>query len=136
VARRVAVGTGTLLLDSEGLWKAAARDERTAAYVKQALREQGRVVVPAVTLAEVLRGGPRDAPVHQALKQFEIVPVDTEIGRAAGEILGRAGGDKTVDAVVAAVAARQPGPVLLLTSDPGDLAALSQGLGDIRIRAV
>jgi hypothetical protein len=56
MARRVEPGTGTLVLDSDGLSKAAAMDERTAAYVKTALREQGRVIVPAVTFAEVQRG--------------------------------------------------------------------------------
>lgn len=136
MARRVVPGTGTLVLDSEGLSKAAARDERTAAFIKQALNEQGRVVVPAVTLAEVLRGGPRDAPVHQALKQYEVQDITAGLGRTAGELLGAAGSDKTVDAVVAAVAAAQPGRVVVLTSDVNDLTALTQGNGNIKVVGV
>lgn len=61
MARRVAAGTGVLLLDSEGLSKIAGDDEWAWAHLKQALKEQSRVFVPAVTLAEVLRGGSRDA---------------------------------------------------------------------------
>ncbi len=133
MARRVAPGTGTVVLDSEGLSKAAARDERTAAFIKQALAEQGRVVVPAVTLAEVLRGGQRDAAVHRVLNQCEVLDITAALGRAAGEILGQAGSDKTVDAVVAAVAAARPGRVLILTSDVDDLSALTAGLGDIEV---
>lgn len=133
MARRVAPGTGTVVLDSEGLSKAAARDEWTAALIKQALREQGRVVVPAITLAEVLRGGQRDASVHHALKQYAVEDITAGLGRAAGEILGQADSDKTVDAVVAAVAANQRGRVLVLTSDVEDLTALTEGHGDIRV---
>lgn len=133
MARRVRPGNGTLLLDSEGLSKAAGHDERTAAFLKQVLREQGRVVVPAIVLTEVLRGGPRDAGVHRVLKQTEVVEVSGRLARAAGEILGQVGTDKTVDAVVAAVAVDQPGRVVLLTSDPDDLQLLTQGRGDIRI---
>lgn len=136
MARRVVPGTGTLVLDSEGLSRAAARDERTAAFIKQALNEHGRVVVPAVTLAEVFRGGPRDAPVHQVLKQYEVQDITAGLGRAAGELLGAAGSDKTVDAVVAAVAAAQPGRVLVLTSDVNDLNALTQGNSNIRVVGV
>lgn len=133
MARRLAPGTGTVVLDSEGLSKAAARDERTAAFIKQALHERGRVVVPAITLAEVLRGGRRDASVHNALRQFEVADITAGLGRSAGEILGQAGSDKAVDGVVAAVAAAQPGRVLVLTSDVGDLTALTEGHGGIKV---
>lgn len=133
MARPVAPGTGTVVLDSEGLSKAAARDERTAAFIKQALAEQGRVVVPAVTLAEVLRGGQRDAAVHHVLNQYEVQDITAALGRAAGEILGQAGSDKTVDAVVAAVAVARPGRVVVLTSDVEDLRALTAGRGDITV---
>lgn len=133
MARRVAAGTGALLLDSDGLSKIAADDEWAWAHLKQALKEQSRVLVPAVTLAEVLRGGPRDAGVHRVLKQVTVVDITPALGRAAGEILGQVGGDKTVDAIVAAVAAAHPGRVAVLTSDTGDIAALTEGRGDIRV---
>lgn len=55
------------------------------------------------------------------------------LGRAAGEILGQAGNDKTLDSVVAAVAVARPGRVVTLTSDLDDLSALTAGRGDIKV---
>jgi hypothetical protein len=42
----------------------------------------------------------------------------------------------TVDAVVAATALRQTGPVLLVTSDPSDMAALTASRSDLAVAAV
>jgi len=136
MARRTALGTGTLVLDSEGLSKAAGFDERTAAFIKTALLEQARVVVPAVVLAEVLRGGSRDASVHHVLKHFEVAVVTGDVGRSAGELLGEVGGNNTIDAIVAAVARSASGPVVLLTSDVEDLARLTDGCDDITVQHV
>ncbi|MBW3640079.1 MAG: PIN domain-containing protein [Actinobacteria bacterium] len=133
MARRVTAGSGVFLLDSDGLSKIASDDERAWAHLKRALEEQSRVLAPAVILAEVLRGGPRDANVHRVLERVTVVDITAVIGRAAGEILGQVGGDKTVDAVVAAVAAAHPGRVGVLISDTGDIAALTEGRGDIRV---
>jgi len=133
MARRVAAGTGALLLDSDGLSKIAADDERAWAHLKQAVKEQSRVLVPAVTLAEVLRGGARDASIHRVLKRVAVVDITAALGRAAGEILGQVGGGNAVDAIVAAVAAAHPGRVGVLTSDTGDISALTEGRGQIRV---
>ncbi|MFE3460569.1 type II toxin-antitoxin system VapC family toxin [Nocardiopsis aegyptia] len=124
--RRVA-GSGTLVLDSEGLSKIASGDARARAYLESARRRGARVVVAALTLTEVLRGGPRDAPVHQALSRITALPVSPDQARAAGELLGRTGlsGHRcAIDAVVAVTALQQPRPVVLLTSDPRDLSRL------------
>ena len=136
MARCTALGTGSLVLDSEGLSKAAGFDERTAAFVKTALLEQARVVVPAVVLAEVLRGGSRDASVHHVLKNFEVAVVTGDVGRSAGELLGEVGGNNTIDAIVAAVARSASGPVILLTSDVDDLVRLTDGCDDITVQHV
>lgn len=124
--RRVAVG-GTLVLDSEGLSKLAAGDARARAHLDTARARRARVVVSAVTLTEVLRGGPRDAAVHRVLSRITVVSVTPEIARRAGELLGKAGlpGHRcAVDAVVAATTLDLERPVVLLTSDPDDLARL------------
>jgi predicted nucleic acid-binding protein len=136
VARRVVPGAATLVLDAEGLSEAAQDDILAAAWLKKALQEQARVVVSAVTLAEVLRGGPRDAAVHRVLGKVNVVPVTDAVGRAAGEFLGRAGGSDTVDALVAATAADQPEPVLVLTSDTGDLGRLTEENPRVRVQHV
>ena len=124
--RRVAVG-GTLVLDSEGLSKLTAGDGRARAHLETALARRARVAVSAITLTEVLRGGPRDAAVHRVLSRIKVVPVSPEVARRAGELLGATGlsGHRcAIDAVVAATALGLERPVALLTSDPDDMTRL------------
>jgi predicted nucleic acid-binding protein len=118
---------GTLVLDSEGLSKLAAGDNRARAYLETAIARRARVAVSAITLTEVLRGGPRDAAIHRVLSKITVVPVSTEVARRAGELLGATGlsGHRcTVDAVVAATALGLGRPVVLLTSDLDDMSRL------------
>jgi predicted nucleic acid-binding protein len=120
---------GTLVLDAEGLVKLSTGDPRVLARTKLAHARDASVVTPATTLAEVLRGGPRDAPVHQALRRIRVVSIDADGARAAGGLLGRArlsGHRHALDALVAALALAQPRPVVLLTSDQEDMALLTQ----------
>jgi predicted nucleic acid-binding protein len=119
---------GTLVLDADGLSKLAAKDRRAQTFFEAARAHRGRVITAASTLPEVLRGGPRDAAVHHWLKLIAVVPLDKELGRAAGELLGRTGlsGHRcALDALLAVVALAQPRPVVLLTSDPRDLEKLT-----------
>jgi len=129
-----------LVLDAEGVSKAARGDVAAAAFVAAAARLGLPVVVSAITLTETLRGTPRDAPVHRLLKGMEVVPVDVEIARAGGRLLGRAGQSDTVDAIVVATAemlvTRLGGPVLVLTSDVGDLRALAEPPSRVRVQSV
>ena len=118
---------GTLVLDSEGLSKLAAGDSRARAHLETAIARRARVVASAMTLTEVLRGGPRDAAVHRVLSRITIVPVSPGLGRHAGELLGATGlpgNRRAVVAVVAATALERERPVVLLTSDPDDLSRL------------
>lgn len=127
MARRSVSGGGTLVLDSEGLAKLASGDDRVRAFLITARERGARVVVSAITLTEVLRGGPRDASVHRVLSRVVVLPVSQELGRRAGELLGTvvlSGHRYAIDAVVAATALELPRPVLLLTSDPDDLTRL------------
>ncbi|HUY45242.1 MAG TPA: PIN domain-containing protein [Streptosporangiaceae bacterium] len=115
---------GTLVLDSEGLSKLAVGDARAHAYLDSARARRARVAVSAITLTEVLRGGPRDAAVHRVLSRITIAPVTAQIARRAGELLGATGlsGHRcAIDAVVAATALGLERPVVLLTSDPDDM---------------
>ena len=121
--RRIAAG-GTLVLDGEGLAKLAAGDARARGYLDSARARGARVAVSAITLTEILRGGPRDAAVYRVLSRITVVPVSPEIARRAGELLGQTGfsGHRcAIDAVVAATALGLQRPVVLLTSDPDDL---------------
>ncbi len=130
---------GTLVLDAEGLVKLAAEHPAVYARVKAARSREGTVVTAASTLAEVLRGGPSDARLHRVLGRMTVVPIDQPQGRAAGGLLGRAGlsGHRcALDALLAVVALGQPRPVVLLTSDPGDLARLTEEPGRPRAQRV
>ena len=126
--RRIAAG-GTLVLDAEGLAKLAAGDARTRGYLDSAAARGARVAVSTITLTEVLRGGPRDAPAHRVLSRITAVLVSAAIARRAGELLGTTGlsGHRcAIDAVVVATALDLERPVVLLTSDPDDVSRLAE----------
>ncbi len=79
-------------------------------------------------MTEVLRGGAKDAPVHQALKHVQVIPISAAVARKAGELLsaaGMSGHRDTVDALLASVALAQSRPTLLVTSDPDDMTRLT-----------
>jgi predicted nucleic acid-binding protein len=136
--RRVTAG-GTLVLDSEGLSKLASGDAHARAYLETARVRRARIVVSAITLAEVLRGTSRDALVHRVLSRIVVMPVTPEVGRAAGELLGATGmsGHRcAIDAVVAATALQAARPVVLLTSDPDDMNRLVEEPGGAKDKRV
>lgn len=116
------------MLDAEGIVQLAQGNQIAMSLARDAHEAHGDVVTAASTLAEVLRGKPRDAAMHRVLSRITVIPVDRQAGRTAGELLGRCGLDghrHALDALLAVVALRQPRPVVLLTSDPGDLAKLT-----------
>jgi len=138
MARSIGVG-GALILDAEGLVKLADGNHFAVSFARDAHDRSGLVMTAASTIAEVLRGGPRDAKVHRVLNQVRVVPIDKALGRAAGELLGRAGlsGHRcTIDALLAAVALGQPRPVVLLTSDPDDMSLLTDEPGRPRAERI
>lgn len=117
------------MLDAQGLVKLAGGDDQVKALVHKAHQRYDRVVTAASTLAEVLRGNAADAQMHRVLKQITVEEIDKEVGRKAGELLGATGlsGHRcTVDALLAVVALAQPRPVVLVTSDPEDMARLTE----------
>lgn len=122
-----------VLLDSEGLSAGAQGDARVRAELTVAEQLGARVHVSSVTLAEVIRGQRRDARVHSLLSAVEKVPVTPELGRAAGQLLGRTGRDDTVDAVVAVTAQSVGRLVRLLTGDPADLRALTADMPGVTV---
>ena len=122
-----------VVLDSGALGKAAAGDARVRAELAVAEQLGADVHVSSVTLTEVLRGPPRDARVHDLLADVEQDPVSPELGRAAGELLGRTQRDDTVDAIVAVTANATGTRVRLLTGHPGDLGALTTDMPSVTV---
>ena len=118
---------GTLVLDAEGLVKLSGGDPRALSRAKLATIRGAAVVTAASTLAEVLRGGARDVPVHRTLTKVGVISIHAEQARAAGELLGRvglSGHTHALDALLAVVAMAQPPPVVILTSDTNDMELL------------
>lgn len=118
---------GALVLDADGLVKLADGNSRAVSLAKDAYEANAPVIIAASTLTEVLRGGPRDAPVHRVIHRIEIASIDESLARRAGELLGRvgvSGHTHALDALVAVVAMDQPRPAVILTSDTEDMKLL------------
>ena len=123
----------SILLDADAFSALALGERRIQAWAEVARRTDSILYASTATLAEVTDGSARDARVRIAAKAVRLVPVTESIGYAAGQLrtvatVGRRKPrDLTVDALVAATALELPGPALVLTSDPDDLALLLQG---------
>ena len=117
----------TLILDS-GAFVALERNDRQMWRRLKAAQLAG---VPPVThggvVAQVWRGGSgRQALLAKALQSVEVASLDEILGRSAGLLLARSGLTDAVDASVAALARHED---QIVTSDPGDLAALVAASG-------
>ena len=116
-----------LILDSGAVIAWSRGDVRARALLTRALELALDIRIPIAVLAETLRGGPRDAPIHRVRNAVDVFPTEEATARLAGALLGQTGGTNTVDALVAAEAVTAAADVL--TSDADDLRAL---LGDQR----
>lgn len=134
--RGQAQAAAALVLDSEGLSKAAAGDLRVVAWIARARELQLHLVVNAVTLTETIRGGGRDARVHLLTKNAHVDAVDATFASEAGRLLGRRRRSDTVDALVATTAIRLNQPTTILTSDPRDLQELTMEHPLVRVISV
>ena len=119
-----------------GVLIAAERNDRLVWALHRRLLEQGdSPSVPSTVLAQAWRGGPQ-AQLSRLLAGCDVRPLTETQARATGRLLARASSSDIVDASVVIVA-RERGEVVL-TSDQGDLARLSQSLGRpyVEIRAI
>ena len=135
-----------MVLDNEGVSKAAT-DRAMYVRLKVAYDDGHRVLTSAAILAEILRGGIRDAQVHRVLARVAVEPVSEAIGQRAGLLIGAAGvsAGQAVDAMVAATAiaeAEQAEPadrvasVLIITSDLPHLTKLVAGRPGVAVAHV
>jgi hypothetical protein len=88
--------------------------------------------IPAPALAQVWRGAP-SARIANLLRSCTVEPLDEELAKAAGVLLGRSRTSDVIDATVVASAARRGDAIL--TTDPLDLLRLT-GLVGRRLRIV
>ncbi len=124
-----------LIVDSGAVLALARRDVRARAALAAAWEVSAEVIVPAVVVAETVRGhGARDAPVNRVLNAIGKVPATTEpTARTAGVLQAGAEITATIDALVVAEAVQRGGGVIL-TSDPDDLRRLGAGHPEVIIQ--
>jgi hypothetical protein len=116
----------SLVLDS-GALVALERDERRMWVRLKAAQLDGEVpITHAGVLAQVWRGGPRQARLAEALGGIDVRPLDESLGRGAGRLLGVAGLADVVDAAVVLLAADGDE---IVTSDLADLEQLAAASG-------
>lgn len=125
----------TVVLDAEGLYTWIAQDRKVAAMFQVFHTEGADFVVGANTVVEVSHARVDTARLRWALSRVRVEPVTEQAAKAAAELLkatGLHGHKYAIDATVAEMALRQPGPVVILTSDIDDMARLCGG----RVRLV
>ena len=115
-------------LDAGALIAIERRERLLEVRLQGALDQNERIVIPAGVLAQVWRGGRRQARLagFLAIEGVEIEPLDKDSARAAGVICGIRSASDIVDASVV-VCARAYGH-RVITSDPDDLARLDPKL--------
>ncbi|NWF27888.1 type II toxin-antitoxin system VapC family toxin [Streptomyces sp. PKU-EA00015] len=120
----------TVVLDSEGLSAWIAQDRKITAKIQHFYNVEAGIVVCANTIVEVMYDGVSLPRLQWLLSRVKVEPVTEQSARAAARLLKETGlhGHKyAIDATVAETALRQPGPVVMLTSDVDDMARLCGG---------
>lgn len=113
----------TLLLDAGALLALEKNDRAMWRRFKSARLAGFPPVSHGGVIGQAWRGGgPRQALLATALAGIDIRPLDGELGRRAGGLLARAGTSDVIDAALVLLA--EDGDEIV-TSDPGDLAALA-----------
>ena len=116
----------SLVLDAGALLAVERGDRDLMALLKRewlagrAPRTHGGVV------GQVWRSGGRQATLAVALAAVDVLPLDDDLGRKAGTLLGRARMSDVIDAALVLVAVDGD---QLMTSDEDDLAVLAETAG-------
>jgi predicted nucleic acid-binding protein len=125
--------SGGLTLDASALIAFERNDRAVVAIVARAQQHKVRLAAPAGVVGQVWRDGARQARLARLLgsDSMEIVPLDDERARAAGQLCGVAGTPDVIDASVV-LCARERGHGVL-TSDVDDLERLDASLRYVRV---
>jgi hypothetical protein len=117
----------SLLLDAGALFAVERGRRDVVALIKHEMLS-GRVpVTHGGVLGQVWRGGAgRQARLASLVPGLDVRPLDVQLGRQSGVLLGKTRGADVIDAALAILAG--DGDVLL-TSDPTDLAQLVRAAG-------
>ena len=116
-----------LVLDSGAFLALERADRPTWRRFKAAQLAGAEAVTHGGVVGQAWRGrGPRQALLAKALTAVEVRPLDRALGRAAGELLARAGGSDAIDAALVVLA--EDGDQIV-TSDPNDIEPLAAASG-------
>lgn len=117
----------SLILDTGALLALERGDVATWQRLEIEERAGRLALTHGGVLAQAWRGGDRrQALLARALPQIKVVPLDEELGRAAGVLLGRSATSDASDAAVVALARRGD---RIQTSDPADIEHLIAAAG-------
>ncbi|MCP9987294.1 DNA-binding protein [Streptomyces sudanensis] len=120
----------TVVLDSRGLSAWVSRDRAVLAMIRSFHSMAADLVVCANTITEVVHARVNTARLDWVLSQVKVEAVTEQAARAAAGLLKEAGlhgHEYAIDATVAELALRRPGPAAMLTSDIDDMAKLCGG---------
>lgn len=119
----------TLVLDA-GALVAIERGDRTLIAMLRAEFDAGRVpLTHGGVIGQVWRGGSgRQASLARALDGVDVRPIDDDLGRRAGVLLGRAARADVIDAALVLLAADGDE---IFTSDVSDLKPLAAASGKL-----
>ncbi|MGW4103074.1 DNA-binding protein [Streptomyces sp. NPDC004976] len=114
----------SLVLDSQALSLLLRNDRQMITRIEAARRVGVPVLVSALTVVEAVCGKTDTARLHWVLSRLQVQDATHADSLTAVQLLSEAGGlhghKYAIDALVAAMALRVPGPVLVLTSDRDD----------------
>lgn len=117
----------TLVLDSGALIALERNDRPMWRRLKAAYLSGSAPVSHGGVVGQAWRGrGGRQALLAKALAGVDVRQLDEALGRAAGELLGRANRSDVIDAALVLLAADGD---LIVTSDPRDLEPLARASG-------
>ncbi|MEU3018048.1 hypothetical protein ABZ635_11725 [Nocardiopsis sp. NPDC007018] len=124
------------VLDAGALREAEANPRGVVWSLCRRENQAGRQpLLPSAVLAQIWRGGARQAAIARVVKVTETVELDERMARRIGKLLGMSGTTDVVDAMVALVAMEAGAAVV--TSDPVDLAKLVDSVqGDVPLVTV
>ncbi|WP_405012224.1 DNA-binding protein [Kitasatospora sp. NBC_01539] len=117
----------TVVLDSQGVSAWISQDRDVLAMIRSFHSMAAGLVVGANTIVEISHARVNSARLNWVLSQVKIEAVTEQAARTSAALLKHTGlhGHKyAIDATVAEMALRQPGPVAMLTSDIDDMAKL------------
>lgn len=117
----------SLILDAGAFIAVEKGNRDVLALIKRERTRQRAPITQGGVVAQVWRGGRgRQVPLSLLLQGTEVRPLDGNLGKIAGSLLGKAGGSDVIDAALVCMA--EDGDDIL-TADPDDLLNLARQAG-------